>query len=100
MKSIHWERTDGRRMSANVVAYSARLIFNKHQLTGDDYVSYTCVAETFSGDQVRKEHVLGEQPTAGAGSAVGARPVSVRIVAIAKDVREGGRIELECETGN
>lgn len=109
MKSIRWERTDGRRLSTNVIAYSARLILNT-PLSNEDLGSYTCVAETFSGELIRKEHyVVGHlsspQELTGPrghphGQSHGHTGPIVRIIPIVKDVREGGRVELECETGN
>ena len=110
MKSIRWERTDGRRLSTNVIAYSARLILNT-PLSDEDLGSYTCVAETFSGELIRKEHYVGERSLSPPHELTGPRghphgqshghtgPI-VRIIPIVKDVREGGRVELECETGN
>lgn len=97
MKKIHWERTDGRRMSSNMVAYSSRLIFNKGHLSSEDYGSYTCVAETYSGRLLKKEHWI-RPGVSNSNPSSSAAPI-VRIIPIVKDIREGGRVELECETG-
>lgn len=82
-------------MSSNMVAYSSRLIFNKGHLSSEDYGSYTCVAETYSGRLLKKEHWIRPGVSSSSSSAA---PI-VRIIPIVKDVREGGRVELECETG-
>lgn len=81
-----------------MVAYSGRLIFNK--LRPEDYGSYTCVVETDSGRLIRKEFIVGDRHSVGDAEHIHhSKPPVVRIIPIIKDVREGGRIELECETG-
>jgi hypothetical protein len=93
VKSIRWQRVDGRRMPAAVVAYSGRLIFNKD---GEHAAgTYECLVETNSNRIIRKELTI-EPPSS---SSVDQKKLHVKIVPIHLDTREGGRVELECQTG-
>lgn len=91
VKSVRWERKDGLKISSNLVAYGGRLFYN-NKLTGDDNGVYICKVETYAGRIINREVFIGDSSRKTSGHRV--RIVPLRLIA-----KEGGLLELECESG-
>ena len=104
VSKIAWQRADGLPMSTNIHTTNGNLkIYN---IQKEDFTEYTCMVITLENKLIKKSFVLKQVeyfkpkvvPNDSSDISRDMKP-KVRIIPIEKDIREGGRIELECESG-
>jgi hypothetical protein len=95
VKSITWIRSNKKPMTYRTQTKNGQLFI--HQITDEEVGSYTCIVITRDGHTIRKQIHLRLKSRK--KDTRDMKP-SVKIVPISSDIRQGGRIELECKTGN
>jgi len=92
VKSIYWHKLDGP-LSANVIAHAGLLRINKAQ--DYDFGIYECVVLTHANKLVRKSIRISPKRMKNTTSTTA--PISIH--SNVKEIRKGGKLELECRTG-
>ena len=111
VSNISWQRTDGLPMPKNVNTNFGRM--NIYNAGKADFVEYSCHVLTADNVLIKKnfvlraKHKMPPKPTApyfkttteSSKLAKEELKPKVRIIPIEKDLREGGKVALECESG-
>ena len=92
VKSIYWHKLDGP-LSANVIAHAGLLRINKAK--DYDFGIYECFVLTHANKSVRKSIRISHKRMKNTTTAT--TPISIH--PNVKEIRKGGKLELECKTG-